>query len=331
MVGTMDCSVFQSKEWEHFKLETGYEKSYRVEDILVLQKKLPLKKTLLYSPMVSEQQLAGIRNKKLGIRDSFIEEIKDIAEQNNSIFYRLELNIPKLETATAFGGVPSNGGKNCELRTPQNFVKSFEEMQPENNWLLDLRKSEEELLLNMKQKGRYNIKVAAKNNITISRSSEPGKELDAFYKQYSETGNRHKITYREKKYFDHLLEILGKSGYARVYVAYTGKTALASAVMLFYRDAALYLYGGSSEEHRNLMAPYLLHWEIIKEAKALGLKEYNFLGVAPNDDPAHSWAGITRFKKQFGGEQVDILGSYDLPLRPLQYQGFKLAERLRRH
>ena len=306
----MDASIFQSNEWEDFKLKTGFEKSYRVDDILILQKKLPLGKTLLYSPMVPQYQVSSIKYQV------FLEEIKNIAEENNSIFYRLEINAPR-------------NTKYEILNT--NFIKSFEEMQPEHNWVLKINRPEEQLFSEMKQKGRYNIKIAQKNDIKINSSSIPGKELDAFYKHYSETGKRHHISYRGKSYFEALLEILGKSGYASVYTACFQNTPLASAIILYYGDAALYLYGGSAEIQRNLMAPYLLHWEIIKEAKERGFSEYNFLGVAPDDNHKHPWAGITRFKKQFGGEQVDIIGSYDLPLQPLQYKAFKIAEKIRRH
>lgn len=312
----MDCSIFQSNIWEDFKLKTGYHKSFRVSGILILQKSLPLGKTLLYSPMVSQEQFLKIKN-SAKIRN-FIEDIKDIGRANNSVFYRLELNIPWEKNSPY-----------AKLLTP-NFVKSFEEMQPEHNWILNISRPEDQLLAEMKQKGRYNIKIAEKGGVTISSSGNPGRELDEFYEQYSKTGKRHRISYRGKSYFEALLEILGKSGYAKAYVAYAGKTALASAIILFYGSSALYLYGGSSEEKRNLMAPYLLHWAIIKEAKEKGLAEYNFLGVAENENPKHPWAGITRFKKQFGGQQVDILGSYDLPLKPVQYQAFKLAEKIRR-
>ena len=309
----MDSSIFQSHEWEQFKLKTGYSKSYRVDDVLILQRNLPLGQAMLYSPMVSESQENGVRSKE------YLNEIKRIGKENNAIFYRLELNIPKME---------KGGWKMENLR---NFVKSFEEMQPENNWLLDLRQSEGEILTNMKQKGRYNIKIAERNNLTVtSSSSKTSKELDTFYTQYSETGNRHKITYRGKKYFEALLEILGQSDYARTYAVWKGKTPLASAIILLYGESALYLYGGSSEQSRELMAPYLLHWTIIKEAKEKGFSEYNFLGVAPNDDSKHDWAGITRFKKQFGGYQEDIMGSYDLVFNPIKYKLFKIAEKIRR-
>jgi len=308
----MDCTIFQSPEWEEFKIKTGYEKSYRIGDVLVLQKKLPLGRTMLYSPMANEGQVARAKGQ------GFIEQIKQIAKENNSIFYRLELNV-----LSALGS--------RLLALSQNFHKSFEEMQPEHNWVLNIDQSEEEILTGMKQKGRYNIKIAENAGIKVTSSSESdSKELKEFYKQYSATGKRHKISYRGPEYFTSLLAIFGKSDYARAYTAWHGEKALASAIILFYGQSALYLYGGSSDIDRNLMAPYLLHWQIIKDAKERDLKEYNFLGIAPTDDEKHPWAGITRFKKQFGGEQIDIAGSFDLPLRPIEYQAFKIAERIRR-
>lgn len=305
----MDCTIFQSPEWEEFKLKTGYEKSYRIGNILVLQKRLPMGRAMLYAPLVGQYQVSGIKY------HGFLEQIRRIAKDNNSIFFRFEINAP-LNTRYKI------------LDT--GFVKAFEEMQPEHNWVLDITKSEEEILTGMKQKGRYNIKIAQSGGVEISSSNTTGRELDQFYKQYNATGKRHKIGFRNKEYFEALLEIFGQKDYARVYSTHKGKTALASAVILFYKKECLYLYGGSSDQERNLMAPYLLHWEIIKEAKKRGCEEYNFLGIAPDDNPRHPWAGITKFKKQFGGEQIDILGSYDLPLKPFEYKVFKIAEKIRR-
>src|SRR3990167_3475305 len=167
-------NIFQSLEWEQFKLKTGYAKSYWVEDVLVLQKKLPLGFSMLYSPMVDESTQYTVHSSQ------FNERIRKIGRENNAIFYRLELNIPK----TA----------DCGLRTA-DYIKSFEEMQPEHTLILDLTKSEDEILAQMKPKGRYNIKVAARNNLTIEKSAAPGKALDDFYRLYSTTGQRHKITF----------------------------------------------------------------------------------------------------------------------------------------
>jgi len=313
----MTLSIFQTPEWEKFKLETGYQKSHRIGDILVLQRELPLGRSMLYSPMVNEAQVKSLKF------ESLKAEIAKISKENNTIFYRMEFDVPKELSTFHF-----------PLST-QNFQKSFEEMQPEHNWVVDISKPEEDILAGMKQKGRYNIKVAQKNDIKVTSSDSSGGELDIFYDLYAKTGKRKSVTFRGKAYFEKLLDILGKIGYARVYAATAkieGKIVpLAAAVIIFYGEETLYLYGGSSDEYKNLMAPYLLHWDIMQEAKKRGMKKYNFLGIAPNDDQKHPWAGITRFKQQFGGEQEDIAGSYDLILKPFEYQIFKTAEKIRRH
>lgn len=314
----MENSIFQTPEWEQFKLATGYDKSFRVENILVLERNLMAGRSMLYSPMVSERQLASIQDTDNRIQQDFLTEITKIGKEKNAIFYRLELNVPQTVI--------------CQLLSV-NFKRSFEEMQPEHNWVLDITKTEEEMLSGMKEKGRYNVKVAEKRGVTIEKSAEQ-KEMDIFYEQYSKTGKRHKVSFRGREYFSKLLEILNQKDYVKVFVASAQiegeKVPLSSAVVIYSDDEALYLYGGSSDENKNFMAPYLLHWEIIKDAKEKGLKKYNFLGIAPDDDEKHPWAGITRFKKQFGGYQYDILGSYDLVFRPIEYKAFKVAEKIRR-
>lgn len=317
----MKSSFFQTPEWEQFKLKTGYEKSYRIDNILVLQRSLPFGRSMLYSPMVSKAQIDSIQKE-------FIAKIKEVAKENSALFYRLELDIPKNTPST----LPLTKGEKVGIG--QNFVKSFEEMQPENNWVVNVSKNKEEILAAMKQKGRYNIRVAEKNNVAITSSNAKGEELDIFYDLYSKTAKRKKVTFRGKAYFENLLDILGKIDYAKAYAAKTNidgkEVPLAAAIIIFYGKEALYLYGGSSDDHKNLMAPYLLHWKIMLDAKKRGIERYNFLGIAPTEDQNHPWAGVTRFKKQFGGEQLDIAGSYDMIFKSIEYRAFKMAEQIRR-
>lgn len=317
-------NIFQSKEWEEFKLKTGYQKSYWVDGILVLQKNLPLGYSMLYAPMTSKEQSDRVSESQ----DNFLDQIKNIAKNNNAIFFRLELNYQSLS--------------HSDTPILRHFKKAFEEMQPEHTLILDLSKSEEEILAQMKQKGRYNIKIAEKSGVEIE-TPQSIEALDSFYDLYSKTGKRHGISHRAKSYFASLLEILEKSGYARVYTAYikskvegqkskglNNKIILAAAIMVYSGDTAIYMFGASSDEYRNLMAPYALHWRMIRDAKSEGYKYYDFFGIAPDDNPRHPWAGVSRFKHQFGGEQVDTIGSYDLILKPVQYQLFKIAEKIRR-
>jgi len=311
-------SIFQTKEWEQFKLATGYQKSYWLGDILVLQKDITLGRTMLYSPMVSEAQLAGITNNELGIKD-YLEKIKTISKKNKTIFYRLELDI--------------DASKDIEvLRQAQNdknkpfFTKSFEEMQPEHTLILDLTKSEEEILAQMKQKGRYNIKQAEKHNVTVKKT----REIENFYKLYKLTAERQKITFRNRTYFQNLVDLLEPKGYCEVFEASAEGEILATAIVTFYKGRATYMFGSSSRENNKVMAPYKLHFEIIKDAKDRGCSQYDFFGVAPEGKENHPWTGVTTFKEKFGGERAELRGSYDMVLKPFEYKVFKIAEKIRR-
>ncbi len=311
-------NIFQSDEWADFKLATGYQESFRINSILILKKILPFGRSMLYSPMVSGSQVAGLR------AQTFIDQVNSIVLKSKSIFFRLELDVPSdNEAIKQFNN----------LRKP-GFRKAFEEMQPENSLVIDLAKTEEEILSGMKQKGRYNIKIARNAGLLISSDNKKGEMLDNFYWLYTETAKRQKITFRAKAYFEKLLDNLGGKDYARLYNVYArnpddGKV-LSAAIVVYSGEKAIYLFGASSDEHRNLMAPYLMQWQMIRDAKEKGYKTYDFFGIAPNDDENHPWAGITRFKKQFGGEEIKILGSYDLVFKPFEYKVFKMAEKLRR-
>jgi lipid II:glycine glycyltransferase (peptidoglycan interpeptide bridge formation enzyme) len=299
------ATIFQTKEWENFKLSTGYQKSWRVFDVLVLEKKIPLLGSMLYTPVTSRDQT------KLATEKIFLDQIRKIAQESKAIFYRLESG----EEATTDISLSSSG-----------YIKAFEEMQPEHTLLIDLTRSEDDILAQMKQKGRYNIKIAEKHQVEVATG-----EVSDFYKLYAEMAKRQKITFRDISYFQNLVDKLGKKEYARVFnVKAPDGTLLASAIIVFFGGICTYLFGGSTSEHREMMGPYKLHWEVMKEAKRRGCKYYDMFGIAPNEDEKHPWAGVTRFKRQFGGQDFSSLGSWDLVISPIKYKLFKLAEKIRR-
>lgn len=270
---------------------------------------------MLYSPMVSQAQLDRITNHESRITG----EIGEIARENNSIFYRLELDIP---TSTNY------------ILPTTYYKKSFEEMQPTHTWVLDITKSEDELMAEMNMRCRYNVRLAEKSGVKIESSDKDQTLIDNFYNLYSITGKRHGITYRNKEYFKTFLEIFGQAGYACVYngkiIENNTPLVLTAGVLVYSGKTAIYMFGASSNEKRNLKAPNLLVWQMIKDAKAKGCERFDFFGIAPDDNPKHPWAGITSFKKQFGGEQINILGSYDMIFRRAEYQAFKILEKTRR-
>jgi lipid II:glycine glycyltransferase (peptidoglycan interpeptide bridge formation enzyme) len=205
--------------------------------------------------------------------------------------------------------------------------------------------AEQELLNQMKPKGRYNITVARRHGVTIEQTDS----IDDFYHLYLDTNRRQRITGRPKQYFRQLMKHLPKQ--AVVFIARYKLQPLACAVVIFWQDTVTYLYGGSAAEHRQVMAPYLLHWEIMLEAKKRGCKRYDLGAVAPVlntesriqsiysrfqilDSRSRSltkkYAGLTRFKQQFGGQTIHIIGSYDLIFKPWWYRLYRLTERARR-
>jgi lipid II:glycine glycyltransferase (peptidoglycan interpeptide bridge formation enzyme) len=86
-----------------------------------------------------------------------------------------------------------------------------------------------------------------------------------------------------------------------------------------FGEVATYLHGASSDDYREFMPNHLVQWEAILDAKRAGCTVYDFWGISPNDDPEHSWAGITRFKKGFGGETIHFVGAFDYAFSPLWY------------
>ena len=300
-------SILQTQEWADLKVSQGWQ-SHNLNNIFILEKKLPFLGNFLYSPEVDFQKIVN-----------FNEFIEKIPKNSRTLFFRLEI-------------LDEFDEKIVEKLKNFGFIKAFEELQPEWRQVIDISKSEEEILAQMKPKGRYNIKIAQKNNVDVETSNN----VTAFYELFLATAKREKFSIRPKKYFQDLLEKLTAKGYAELLLAEYNNIAVAAAIFTFYESTASYLYGASSNEDRNVMAPYLIHWDAIKKAKAKGCRYYDLLAVMPLTDNQqlttnnHKYAGITRFKEQFGGRKIHLIGSYDLVYKPFWYKLFKMAEKRRR-
>ncbi len=204
--------------------------------------------------------------------------------------------------------------------------------QPQCSLVLDLGLPAEQLLAGMHQKTRYNINLAEKKGVVIKEGA-----VDIFLQLNKQTTSRDNFVSHHDAYYKQMVSFLnpllseeGEGGGAMVKVwqaEFNGK-ALASAMVMYFGDTATYLHGASSNEDRNLMAPYLLHWEIIKGAQKQGFKFYDWWGVNPGNEkhPVYkkSWEGITRFKTGFGGEFVSNPPSFDLIYRPVWYRLYRL-------
>lgn len=214
----------------------------------------------------------------------------------------------------------------AELSKPEGLVPlSFwrgDALNPSSTMVLDLDRSEEELLRGMHEKTRYNIRLAERHGVHAAIAQTPA-DLEAFLDLMDETAARDGFVQHDRGYLRATAEFLAEKRMGRIRIARMDGRALAANLEVAYGDTVTYLYGASSSEHRNVMAPFALHWQAIREARTLGFRLYDFWGANPQSKamPGYkpSWEGITRFKKGFGTRLVNLQGTWDLPLSRIGY------------
>jgi len=302
-------TFLQSKEWFDFQKSLGREVFFYNQggvEAGIIKLPLPFKKNYLYIPhgpkMDFNQMIGGIDNE---VRN-FLQYLKNLAKKEKAIFIKAE---------------PLNDSV-AQFLAKNKFKKSKKEIQPHKTIILDLLKSEEEILETMHYKTRYNIKVAEKHNILVQSSSD----LDIFWKLVKKTTERQKFSAHTKDYYKSLFNFFNnKEGAIRtsLYLALFDGKPVAGALMLTHGDVAYYLHGGSDYEFREVMAPHILHWFLIREMKKQGFKYYDFGG-----SEGTKWPGLTRFKLGWGGRTVEYPGSFDLTTSWWWHQAYKLSRKI---
>lgn len=311
-----DSGFFQSSMFGEFQKSLPYRgKSWTLKtqdaSCLVIKIKLPMNYCWLWVPY-------GPLFTATSATPEIFEDLTRIAEEEKAIFARIE---PPLGFLHSTYYIPHS--KTAPARSRYT---------PEHTLVLDLDKPEDEILAQMKPKGRYNIQVAKKHGITVERF--PGETVDEnilnnFYEILQKTGTRDEFGIHPKYFYKNLLEIFGAQKMADLFLAKTpdGKI-IAGIIVVYYKNTATYYYGASDYEHRNLMAPYLLQWEAILEARRRGMKYYDFLGIASKETQKnHPWAGVTEFKKKFGGREAVYPKAFDIIYKSALYKFMKIAKR----
>jgi lipid II:glycine glycyltransferase (peptidoglycan interpeptide bridge formation enzyme) len=287
-------SILQSWAWGEFLQSLGHKiHRYSADDFICLGAEMDLiaGKKYLYCP-----------RGPLGNTETALVDLKKLESDAGLVFARIE------------------------PQQPIKLPKALKNVQPTHNWVLTTDKSEEELLAGMKSKVRYNISLASRKGVVVK---EVGKDqLVDFFKLMMETAGRNNFRLHPQNYYIHMWEALAPKN-IKLLLAYYEDKPIAGLLLTVFGGTATYLHGGSSQKNKEVMAPFLLHWEAIKLAKTLGCASYDFGGIAENDDSDHIWAGITRFKKSFGGLEVVYPGAFDLIFSPIWYNGYKNARILR--
>lgn len=243
-----------------------------------------------------------------------IEELKKLGRRKSAIFIQLEPNLIK----------------NCKLKIEKfDLHSSHHPLFTKYTFVLDLTKSEEELLQAMHPKTRYNIRVAQKHSVVIKEDNS-NEAFTEYLKLTAETTRRQGFYAHNEAYHTTMWHIMKKAGIAHLFTAaYQGST-LAAWIIFAWQDTVYYPYGASSREYRDVMAPNLLLWEIARWAKSKGYKKFDLWGsLGPHPDEHDPWYGFHRFKQGFNPALVEFVGSYDLVLHPILYRIYTMADTLR--
>ncbi len=285
----------QTHAWGDFRKAMGID-VIRLNDWQLTFHKIP------YSPWTIGYFPKGPKPTK-----EMIEKLLALGKRKNAIFIQLEPN-----TTAKVALQPSYH----PLFTKYTFV-------------LDLAKSEDELLAAMHPKTRYNIKIAQKHNVTVLEDNSPA-AFKEYLKLTEETTRRQGFFAHDTTYHKTMWETMHKAGIAHLFTASWEGSVLCAWIVFVWEDTVYYPYGSSSRDHREVMAPTLLLWEIAKWAKKKGLKYFDLWGaMGPDPDPGDPWYGFHRFKQGFNPRLVEFAGSFDLVIKPFLYSFYTFADTMR--
>jgi len=205
--------------------------------------------------------------------------------------------------------------------------KAKTDILPPDTLLVDLTLTPDELMTRMKPKTRYNVRLAAKRGVTV-RTAGHG-DLETWNALYADTARRNRMTAHRDGYFASVLARPdGRAGDETITMLLAEKEGrpLAAMFLSISADRATYLYGASSSEERQLMAPYALQWAAMMTAKRAGCSSYDLFGVAPRPDPDHPMYGLYAFKSGFGGSMLHRQGSWDFAYDESGYESYAAFE-----
>lgn len=304
-------------EWGQVKNLTGWkpialalEKDGQIKAaMLILKRSLPIpgvKRSIFYAPRGPVADPDNLQEHR-----RLFEFARNIARREGAIFLKIDPDVAadNQDYAGILGA--------CGFRRREAGL-NFEGVQPNFVMRLDLTPDYEQLLANMHHKWRYNIKLAAKKGVTVTTAQDL-EDLKVFYAILQETAQRDRFLIRGYEYFASIWEHMITNGYARIFLAHYQEEVVAATLAFILGDKAWYLYGASSNRHRNVMPNYLLQWEMISWAKEQGCKLYDFRGVSGDMDENNPLYGLYRFKKGFNGVLTEFVGEWDFVYQPAWY------------
>lgn len=317
----------QTFEWGEFRTKTGIKVIRRG---LIHNKKLVAGFSLTIHKIPYFPYNIGYLPKGDFPTEEVLAELKRIGKKEKCVYIQLEPNLPQEDLSTL----------NFQLLT--FLTPSIRPLFTKYTFVLDLTKSEEELLTDMHSKTRYNIRLAEKKGVEVEEDNTRN-SFDNYLHLMFETTRRQKFYAHTPAYHTLLWETLANTEslpkhhltYHLLHAYYkpegeSERKLLSSWVLFAFGDTLYYPYGASSREYREVMASNLLAWEAIKLGKNLGMKKFDMWGaLPPNTDTSDPWYGFHRFKEGYGATLTEFVGSYDLLINPHMYNVLKVADKAR--
>jgi peptidoglycan pentaglycine glycine transferase (the first glycine) len=259
------------------------------------------------------------------LRDRALNDLQSFAKKQGAIFLKIDPDV------VLGHGIPNGDGEvedangqavKSEFRR-RGWILSSDQIQFKNTVEIDLTVNEEGMLAQMKQKTRYNIRLAERKEVTVRIGST--QDLPMLYKMYAETSIRDGFVIRDEGYYQTVWNTFMQPAItgqpiAEALIAEVNNEPVAAIVLFMYAGRAYYVYGMSRDSQREKMPAYLLQWEAMKRAKVLGCTAYDLWGAPDEFNESDSMWGVYRFKEGLGGEVVRTLGAYDFASNKLLYK-----------
>ena len=251
-----------------------------------------------------------------------LSALKQLAAKHNALFIKLEPDIlQNTNTEPKFSQLVELLEKNGAVKGRPLFTKY--------TFKLDLTPTEDHLFANLESKTRYNVNLAFKKGVKIfENSTQEG--MEQYIQILEETKSRQGFYAHTPDYFRKIWSSLGETGTVKIFNAVYQDTIVVSWIMFLFNDVLYYPYGASRSIHRNVMASNLMMWEMIRFGKESGCHSFDMWGsLGPEPDPKNPWFGFHRFKKGYGGQLMESVGSYDLVMNYSIYKLYRIGENLR--
>jgi lipid II:glycine glycyltransferase (peptidoglycan interpeptide bridge formation enzyme) len=319
-----NAHLLQTREWSLIKAPLGWSPlAYSWEDnagsckaaCLVLKRQvriLPglLSARILYAP---KGPLLDWHDEPLVER--VLSDLKQIAREQKSIFIKID---PDIIYATGLPGaedeqsIPEGTRLHGHLDS-SGWKYSGDQIQFRNTIVIDLSCTDDELLARMKQKTRYNIRLAEKKGVAIRKGSL--NDVSMLSKMYAETSLRNGFAVREREYYERVWRLLFDTGMLTFLIAEFEGEPTAGLVLFHFAGRAYYFYGMSTDAHRECMPTYLLQWKAIQIARKLGCSVYDLWGAPGDFNESDALWGVFRFKEGLGGRVIRTIGAWDFPAK----------------